>query len=256
MNTLVALALILLCLMVIIGGRKGFRSFLSLFFNFIVILITTILMTIPSFDPVVITIIACVIISCINLFYINEINSKTIIAFISTMITIIMLFSFIYVMTKKIMVRGFGEEEIEELSVFSLYIGIDFMKLGAAVIIMSTIGAITDISISITSPLHELFKHNPNMTMPELFKAGMAIGNDILGSNTNTLFFAFFGGYMALLLWIKDLSYSFGEIINSKVFSAEMVTILSAGIGIALVIPIASWLYASYLINQKNKLDN
>ncbi|MBO1913332.1 YibE/F family protein, partial [Microvirga sp. 3-52] len=55
---------------------------------------------------------------------------------------------------------------------------------------------------------------------------------------------------LALLLWFKDLSYSFGEIINSKVFGAEMIVILCAGIGIALVIPIASGINAYFLVRK------
>ena len=57
------------------------------------------------------------------------------------------------------MIQGFGEEEIEELSAFSLYIGVDFVKIGASVIIMSTIGAITDAAIAISSPMREIFHH-------------------------------------------------------------------------------------------------
>src|SRR5699024_7256385 len=106
---------------------------------------------------------------------------------------------------------GFGEEEIDEISIFSLYLGIDFVKVGAAVIIMSTIGAITDVAISITSPMREVFRHHPDISQKELFFSGLNVGRDILGSNTNTLFFAFIGGYMGLLLWFKDLSYSFGR---------------------------------------------
>ena len=133
------------------------------------------------------------------------------------------------------MIQGFGEEEIDELSIFSLYIGVDFVKIGASVIIMSTIGAITDVAISITSPMREIFNHHPFISRKDLFTSGLSIGKDILGTNTNTLFFAFFGGYMALLFWFKDLSYSLGEIVNSKIFSAEMITIFCAGIGIALL---------------------
>src|SRR5690625_5834254 len=85
----------------------------------------------------------------INLFFINEVNSKTVTAFISTLITIAILFFFIYFITKKVQIQGFGEEEIEEIRIFSLYIGIDFIKVSSAVIVMSTIGAISDISILI-----------------------------------------------------------------------------------------------------------
>src|SRR5699024_10857020 len=236
---LVILAVILFALMLWIGGRKGFRSFISLFLNFIVVIVAVIFMNDPKADPLLITLIACIAISCINLFFINEVNSKTITAFLATLITILMMFLFIYVVTKKMMIQGFGEEESDEVSAFSLYIGIDFMKIATAVIIMSTIGAITDIAISITSPMKEIYQHHPMISKKELFKSGIIIGKDILGSNTNTLFFAFIGGYLGLLIWFKDLDYSFGEMINAKVFGEEVVTILCAGIGIAIVIPIA-----------------
>jgi uncharacterized membrane protein len=120
---------------------------------------------------------------------------------------------------------------------------------------MSTIGAIVDIAISITSPMREIHHHNPNISRKELFMAGMSIGRDILGTSANTIFFAFFGGYLALLIWFKELSYSAGQIINSKVFSAEMITILCAGTGIAIVIPIASWITA-YVLVKTNKEEH
>lgn len=234
--------------------KKGARSFISLFLNFGVILVSVFFMMDPNADPIIITLIACTVISCINLFYINEVNSKTVTAFISTLITVTILLFFIYIVTKKAMIQGFGEEEMDEISViFSLYPGLDFVKISAAVIIMSTIGAVTDIAISITSPMQEIFNQHPSIKKKELFTSGLSIGKDILGSNTNTLFFAFIGGYMALLIWYKDLSYSFGDIVNSKIFSAEMITIFCAGIGIALVIPIASLINAHYLIKIRDK---
>lgn len=253
MNVLILLTIILFMLMIVIGGKKGARSFFSLFLNFFVVLFTVWIMTDPHANPIILTIIASIAISSINLFYINEVNSKTITAFIATMVTIIVLILLIYLITKKSMIQGFGEEEIDEISVFSLYLGIDFVKVGAAVIIMSTIGAITDVAISITSPMREVFKHQPDISQKNLFKSGLTIGRDILGSNTNTLFFAFIGGYMGLLLWFKDLSYSWGEIANSKVFTAEMMTIFCAGIGIALIVPVAAWINAYYLIRRRNK---
>lgn len=257
MNVLVLLAIILFALMIWIGGKKGAKSFISLFLNFVVILVSVFIMMDPHANPIIITLIACTIISSINLFYINEVNSKTIVAFISTVITVAILLFFIYIITKKAMIQGFGKEEMDEISViFSLYLGVDFVKISAAVIIMSTIGAVTDVAISITSPMQEIFNQHPSISKKELFLSGLTIGKDILGSNTNTLFFAFIGGYLALLIWYKDLSYTFGEIINSKIFSDEMITIFCAGIGIALIIPVASLINAHYLITIREKKGN
>lgn len=253
MNVLVLLAAILFILMILIGGKKGVRSFIVLFLNFGVIFLTILFMLDPSVNPIIISMIACTIISGITLFYINEMNLKTIAAFISTIITISILFFFIVIVTKKAMIQGFGKEEIDELSIFSLHIGVDFIKIGAAVIIMSTIGAITDVAISIASPMRERLIHNPLISRKDLFTFGISIGKDILGTNTNTLFFALVGGYLALFLWFKELSYSIGEVVNSKLFSAEMITIFSAGIGIALVIPITSWITAYFLVRKRDK---
>jgi uncharacterized membrane protein len=251
MNALLWLGAILFTLMILIGGKKGKRSFFAIFLNFGVLLFTVFIMTIPQVDPIILTLIASTVISCINLFYINEVNSKTKTAFISTIVTVVILLFFILIVSKTAMIQGFGEEEIEELSIFSLYIGVDFVKIGASVIIMSTIGAITDTAIAISSPMREMFHHHPAISRKELFSFGISIGKDILGTSTNTLFFAFFGGYLALLIWFKDLKYTIGEIVNSKIFSAEMITIFCAGIGVALIIPITAWINAYFLIKRR-----
>lgn len=253
MNALVVLAAILFLLMALIGGKKGIRSYLALFFNFAVIFILLFFLNDPNIDPIILTIIASIVISCINLFYINKVNNTTIPAFISTIISIVVLLLFIIFLTKNAIIQGFGEEEVEELSIFSLYIGIDFTKIAASVMIMSTIGAITDTAIAVSSPMREIHFHNPTITRKDLFTSGLSIGKDILGTSTNTLFFAFFGGYLALLIWFKDLSYSLGEIINSKIFSAEMLTLLCAGIGVTMVIPITSWITSLYLLENQEK---
>ena len=66
--------------------------------------------------------IACTVISCINLFYINEVNTITKTAFISSIITIVVLLFFIVIVTGNAMIQGFGEEEIEELDAYFPFI--------------------------------------------------------------------------------------------------------------------------------------
>jgi uncharacterized membrane protein len=246
------LAAILFILMITIGGKKGARSFVALFLNFGVLLFTIILMNDPNMNPIILTLIACTLISCISLFFISEINIKTVTAFLSTIITTGLLLFFILMLTDQAMIQGFSEEETEEIGALSLFVGVDFVKIGASMIIMSTIGAIIDLSISISSPMREIAYHNPTISKKDLFTSGLSIGRDILGTSTNTLFFAFFGGYMGLLIWFKDLSYSIGEIVNSKVFSSEMIFIGSAGIGVALAIPVTSWITAYYLVKRRS----
>ncbi|MEG0268058.1 MAG: YibE/F family protein, partial [Carnobacterium sp.] len=119
--------------------------------------------------------------------------------------------------------------------------------------IMGAIGAITDTAISISSAMNELYTRNPLLNRNNLFKSGMTVGRDILGTTTNTLFFAFIGGYLALVLWFKDLAYTLGEVINSKIFSSELISIFCIGLGAILIIPITAWLAAYLLTNCNDK---
>lgn len=254
MNVLVCLSIILFVLMKLISGEKGTRSFIALFLNFGITLLTVLLMTREAFNPIFLTMIACIFISCINLFYINTINLKSVISFIATLMTLFFLVGIIFIFVEKAMIQGFGIEEIEELSFFNLYVGVNFLEIASCTIIMGSIGAITDTSISISSAMNEIFIHNPFMDRYNLFKSGMNVGKDILGTTTNTLYFAFIGGYLALIVWFKDLSYSLSEVINSKVFSSEVISIFCIGTGAILIIPITAWLTAFMLTRRKKNV--
>ncbi|WJE15712.1 YibE/F family protein [Halobacillus sp. ACCC02827] len=251
MNVLVALTAILFLLMVLVGGKKGVRSFASLFFNFVILIVALFFMLDPHINPIIVTIIACAVISYVNLIYVNDWNLKTGTAFLATMVTIAILLVGIHLITDMSMIQGFSEEDSDSLAPYSLYIGLDFVKIAASVIIIGTIGAITEVAISITSSMSEVQHHHPEISRKDLFVSGMNVGRDILGTDTNTLFFAFFGGYLALLIWFKDLDYSLGEIVNSKVFSEEMIAIFCAGIGIALIIPVTAAIHSFFAVRRK-----
>lgn len=250
MSVILVLAVILFILMKLIGKEKGTRSFLSLLLNFAIIFAAIILIA-HGLNSIVITILACVLISYVSLFYINGKHPKTTAAFLSTLITLAILFFFVYFIGYKARIQGFSEEEFEEISLYSLYIGTNFTKIVISTIIMSLIGAIIDVAISISSSMNEVILHNPSITRRKLFESGLNIARDILGTTTNTLYFAFVGGYMALILWLKDLHYSFSTIINSKVFCTEIISILCSSLGVTLIIPITAGITSYILLAQK-----
>lgn len=250
MNVLVALAILLLIFMLLIGGKKGGKSFISLLLNFAVFILLLFFTMDPNINPVFVTFIASIAMVMINLFFVNEVNLKTKIAFGSTMITLCLLVFLMKWIVHISLVQGFAAEEIVELAPFSLKIGIDFTQLFVMIVMISTVGAITDVAIAISSPMKEIVEHHPNIERKELFQSGIRIGRDILGTDTNTLVFAFIGSYLALFLLFKDLSYSIGEMLNSKIFIGEVITILCASIGIAVIIPITALINAYFLTKK------
>ena len=252
MSVQLALALLLLLLMVVVGGRRGISSFLSLFFNF-AFLYVLVLLLINGFPALVVTLLACAVVSYINLFYINGVNVKTKAAFIATIVTTFFLSLLTIVVHRFAMIQGFGPEEVEEYTTLSFFVNVDFVQIGICTMITGTIAAITDTAISISSSLYEVYNCNPQLGEKELFRSGMTIGKDIIGTTTNTLYFSFVGSYLALFLWFRDLSYSFGEALNAKVLVSEVLSMFVIGIGVTGIIPLTAWVTAHMLLNESSR---
>ena len=104
------------------------------------------------------------------------------------------------------------------MSFYNLYVQLNFSKIVICEVLIGLLGAIIDVSISISSSMNELYNANPQISTRKLFISGMNIGKDILGTMTNTLFFAYISSFMTLMIYFKQLHYSLSTIINEKVF--------------------------------------
>jgi uncharacterized membrane protein len=157
----------------------------------------------------------------------------------------------IQLMTLKIgsnaQIQGFGPEQAETIAYLSLYVQLDFSKLIICQVLIGLLGAIIDVSISISSSMYEIYKNDPTLTKGNILKSGISIGKDILGTMTNTLLFAYIGGFMTLLIYLSDLHYSADEILNAKIFCSDVFQSLCGGIGIIFIIPVTSLITAELL---------
>ena len=85
---LIALTAILFILIFIICGDKGTKSIISTVMN-AVLLLLAIFLIYRNFNPMLVTIACCVMISVVTLFYQNEVNIKSKVAFLSVLVVII-----------------------------------------------------------------------------------------------------------------------------------------------------------------------
>ncbi|MDW4447218.1 YibE/F family protein [Staphylococcus saprophyticus] len=250
MSAITLLGLILFILMLIFGGKKGLISYLTLFLNFVILFISIILIIfgVPIY---LVTLIFCIVIAACNLFVLNSYNTKTKAAFYATIVTTVILIAAIYLSVSIGHLQGFTTEQQDETYIFSMNIGIDMVKFMVFTIVLAMIAAVIDLAITISSPMYELSETNPNLTQKELFHSGMRVGREILATSANTIYLAYFGGQLTLFFWFFKLNYSFGHIINSKIFAQEFISIILGGIAVAISIPITAWLTALLIKNQK-----
>lgn len=250
MSAITLLGLTLFILMLIFGGKKGLISYLTLFLNFVILFISIILIIfgVPIY---LVTLIFCIVIAACNLFVLNSYNTKTKAAFYATIVTTVILIAAIYLSVSIGHLQGFTTEQQDETYIFSMNIGIDMVKFMVFTIVLAVIAAIIDLAITISSPMYELSETNPNLTQKELFHSGMRVGREILATSANTIYLAYFGGQLTLFFWFFKLNYSFGHIINSKIFAQEFISIILGGIAVAISIPITAWLTAILIKKQK-----
>ena len=248
----IILIVLLFLLMIYIDTKRGIKLFLSIIFNFIILMIIFYLIAI-GLNPIICSLIGCFVISYIILYYVNERNIKTESSLKSVVIVLIILSFLIFFVTKISRIAGFGYESYEEINMFSYDIRIDFTDIAISMILISLIGATVDSSIAISSALYEVYDNNKNLSKKDLFLSGMNIGRDILCTTNNTLMFAFLGEFMTLLIWFYKGNYSFLEIVNAKTFASEMIKIFFSAIGCIIVIPITAYITAETLKrNSKN----
>lgn len=237
----IILIILLFLLMIYIDIKRGIKLFLSILFNFIILMIIFYLIAF-GLNPIICSLIGCFIISYIILYYVNERNIKTESSLKSVIIVLIILSVLIFFVTKISRIAGFGYESYEEINMFSYDVKIDFTNIAISMILISLIGATVDSSIAISSALYEVYDNNKNLSKKDLFLSGMNIGKDILCTTNNTLMFAFLGEFMTLLIWFYKGDYSFLEIVNAKTFVSEMIKILFSAVGCIIVIPITAYI--------------
>ncbi|MEL0539276.1 YibE/F family protein [Staphylococcus debuckii] len=248
MSAVLILALILLILMIIFGGKKGAISYGMLFLNFLMVLIALVAIVLKLPIPIV-AILFCLAVASLNLFGLNGYNVKTQAAFIGTCLTTAILLGVIYFAVATGHLQGFATEQQDETYVYSMNIGINMIQFMVFTTVLAVIAAVVDLAITISSPMYELSETNPNLSRTELFRSGMRVGREILATSANTIYLAYFGGQLTLFFWFFKLNYSFGHIINAKIFTQEFVSILFGGIAVALSIPITAWITA-WLIHR------
>lgn len=90
------------------------------------------------------------------------------------------------------------------------------------------------------------------MNAKELFRSGMNIGRDMVGTMTNTLILAFLGSGFALVIYLYSLSLSPHQLLSSSYLAIEVVSGISSSIGVILSVPLTA-LISSVLLTKDKK---
>lgn len=234
------LAVLFLAIVFLVGRKKGLYSMISLVFTLVVIIYFLIPRILAGYDPVFMSILASVLIAVISTFIVSGFNAKSISAIIGVILGVSIAGLVSVVAGRLANLSGINTNEAEEMIALSDAIPIQVPELLFAGIIVSALGAIMDMGMSISSSIFEIRSVRPELTAGELYRSGMNVGRDVIGTMTNTLILAFAGSSLTVIIIIALYYLPYLRLINLNLLGLEIIQGLSGSIGMILTVPVTA----------------
>jgi len=228
----------------LIGGKNGLRSCYSLLFTFVLIIFLLVPLVSLGIAPIPATIAVLIPIIVVSLISLLGFTRKTMIAVLSTSFGVLLCALIFFVFGSALHINGYNTEEVETLSVIAQHIQLRIKDLLFAGVMISSLGAVMDVSVSVASSITEVHELNPELSRKELFKSGYRIGRDINGTMANTLILAFTGTFFITLYLFRVYAVGYYHFMNMDTIIIEIAQALSGTLALAVTSPLTAGLGA------------
>ena len=231
-------ALLYLLALCIIGGKQGIKGCLGLIFTFFCVIFVYLPLVYLRFSPFWAAVFICFLTTLVTMYLIGGPTKKTCAATLGTLAGVVLAGLSAWCFSKASGISGCNVSDIETLMTLWNTNRIQVGGLLFSGLLISCLGAVMDVAMSISSAIDEIYKQNTSLSRKELFKAGMRVGRDMMGTDSNTLILAFAGSSVSTLLldYAYDLPYQ--QIINSNNIGIAIMQGLAGSFGIVLSVPL------------------
>lgn len=235
-------------LLLFVGGKKGGFSLISIIITLALIFWVLTPMILNGINPVLATVITCVLASITAIYLVGGLNHKSTAAILGTVLSLIVAGLLSILSIKFAYLTGFSTEE--SMFLFTAHPNLNFTEILASAMMIGALGAVMDIGMSISSTINEIFCSNPDRKTYELFSSGMNVGKDIIGTMANTLILAYLGGALSLVLLSNNIDLQ--KFFNLNQVATEISAALIGSIAIVICVPITA-IISAYMIKKFTK---
>lgn len=237
----VILALFLL-VTVAVGGKVGARSLLCLGLTAAALIWILLPLLLQGWPTIPTAFLIAVLVSVVTFVILGGVEKKTVCACLGTLAGIALAALFALAAQRLLRIDGYRQEYAEALlqlrQTGESAVGIS--GLLAAGVIVSALGAVMDVAMSISSAVQELHRVNGSLTPRELLRSGMNIGRDMVGTMTNTLILAIAGSGLTLIVYISSLGLQPRQLLSSAYISLEAISAIASSVGVILAVPLTA----------------
>ncbi|CAB1253111.1 YibE/F family protein [Ruminococcaceae bacterium BL-6] len=234
------------------GRSKGLHTIISLVFTCLAVFAVFIPAILSGKNIYFWAILTSSFIIVMSYLIVNDANKKTLAAGLGCLGGILVSGAITAVMSPALKLTGVLDED----SMYLLYINekrpIDLKAIIFAAILIGAIGAIMDVSMSISSSLSEISRKNRSASFHDIFRSGMEIGRDVMGTMTNTLILAYIGGSLSVVLLLMAYNTSLLQVLNREMVVVDILQALVGSFGILFAIPFTSFVCAAFYSKNQN----
>lgn len=246
--------LVIFCILIVVFSRmQGVKTIVSLALTCLAVFIVLVPAILNGHNIYLWSIAVCVYITVMTLSIISGFNMKALCAGIGCVSGVLCSGLITLIMDRFLNMTGLLEEE--SIYLFQLYPDnpINLKAIIFAMIIVGAVGAVMDVSMSISSSLYELRIKSPSIGPKELMKSGFTIGRDMMGTMANTLVLAYIGSSLTCVLLLVAYNANIEQVINKEIIVAEALQALAGSMGMLLTLPLTSAVCAVMYYNGKTK---
>lgn len=248
-NQLLIALIIFVVIAIIFGGAESIYSLVGLAFSTFIVIQIILKGILNGNDPFLLTIVGGSLIATFSVYMAHGIKKRTTVSVIAILLTML-----ISVISAKFLVNftnlfGLGSEDAFYL-ITDPNITINLRGILLAGIIIGTLGVLDDITTSQAAAVDEIRKANPKLSSMELYKRGISVGKEHISSLINTLFLAYVGVSLPLLLIFTQSDIPAWVLINNEQIAEEIVRTIVGSTSLILAVPITTILAAKMLKEQ------
>lgn len=236
-------------LLLAVGRFQGLKTLITLVATIFFVLFFLLPNLLKGHNPIILAVITATLVVIFTLIVIAGLNYKALAAVIGTICGIFVAGLLAFWVGGISHLTGFSTHEAQMLY-YLTDTAIDVRGLLFAGIIIGSLGAITDIGISVASAAAEIKIANPEITCRELVISAMNVGRDVLGTMSNTLILAYVGAATPLLLLVTSYQNSWLKVINLDLIATELVRGMAGSIGLVVAVPVTAVL-SGYFMGKK-----
>lgn len=247
----VALLVALFAAAVVALGRwQGLRALLGLVVTFGIIVGFLVPAILGGRDPVAVALVAAALVLLATMYLSHGLNAKTTVAIVGTAVALVITAGLAVAFTWASSVTGVMDEDVRLLS--ALIGGVDVRGLLLAGIIIGGLGVLDDVTMTQSATVFQVHRASAAPTFGGLFRAGMSVGRDHLAAAVNTLFLAYAGAALPLLLLFATNPAQLGRILSLEVVTIEIVRTFVGSIGLVSAVPVTTALAALLALRESD----